>query len=567
MQSLSERNAVIYCRVSTKEQVEEGNSLATQERICREYAQKHDYKIIGVYIEQGESAKTTDRPQLKQLMAFCSAKKNNVAAVIAYKIDRISRNVDDYSQIRMFMRRFNVEIKSTSEYFEDTPSGRFMENILANVAQFDNDIRAERSSGGMKEAVRNGRYVWKAPIGYKNVLVEGKSTIEPSKDSQLIREIFKLISKNTLPLEQIRKLYVAKGLPISPSYFYKIVRNDLYTGWISKFGQRMKGTFQPIVSEQLFAKVQEVISLKTVKKPAYHINHPDFPLRKFFRHSSGIAMTGCWAKGKLKKYAYYFIKRTGINIPKKELDLFFKNMLNTYSISHDCFDQLYSSVMQNISGIKEQAKQKATISRKIDALKDKRSAVINKNLDGVIDDELCKEKLNEIALELHTFEESFHKVSDNNITDDQIRYVLQLVLLNPGKLWEESDLQNKIALQWFFFPKGIVIDGSGVRTPETCRIFKLKQLFTPIDSSNVDIAINGLIRTPEKSSILRAKEQISPYQSSKVDRRKKRSNTQKAQIPPPYLSNVHIYAIECGVLLKEELLILLSILKDKDFLN
>lgn len=561
MQSPTQRNAVIYCRVSTKEQAEDGGSLATQERVCREYAAKHGYTVIAIYVEEGESAKTTDRTQLKKLMAFCSAKKHNVKAVIAYKIDRISRNVDDYSYIRMFMRRYNVEIKSTSEYFEDTPSGRFMENILANVAQFDNDVRTERSVGGMKEAVRNGRYVWKAPIGYNNVLVDGKSTIAPSKDSQFIREMFELISKNTHSLEHIRKLFVTKGLPISPSYFYKIVRNDLYTGWISKFGQRMKGTFQPIVSEQLFAKVQEVISLKTVKKTAHHFNHPDFPLRKFFRHSSGIAMTGCWAKGKIKKYAYYFIKRTGINIPKKELDLFFKNMLNTYSISHDCFDQLYSSVMQNISGMKEQIKQKATISRKIDALKDKRSAVINKNLDGIIDDELCKEKLNEIALELHTLEESFRQVSDNSITDDQIRHVLQLVLLNPGKLWEESNLQNKMALQWFFFPKGIVIDGSGVRTPETCSIFKLKQLFTPIDSSNVDIAINGLVRTPKKPSILRIKEQISSYHSSKVDPKKKWSNTLKMRIPPPYSNNVDIYATECSVLLKEELLILLSILK------
>ncbi len=61
------------------------------------------------------------------------------------------------------------EIKSVTEYFEDTPAGRFMENIIANVGQFDNDVRTERCIGGMREAINEGRYVWMAPIGYKNV--------------------------------------------------------------------------------------------------------------------------------------------------------------------------------------------------------------------------------------------------------------------------------------------------------------------------------------------------------------------------------------------------------------
>src|ERR1044072_3495278 len=165
------KKAVIYCRVSTKEQVEEGNSLITQEKLCREYALKNGYEIAEVFIEQGESAKTAQRTELQRLLSFCSVRKNGISAVIAYKLDRISRNTDDYCQIRLLLRRYGVEIKSTSEYFENTPAGRFMENIIANVAQFDNDVRTERCVRGMREAVREGRYVWMAPVGYDNVRV------------------------------------------------------------------------------------------------------------------------------------------------------------------------------------------------------------------------------------------------------------------------------------------------------------------------------------------------------------------------------------------------------------
>ena len=67
--------AVIYCRVSTKEQVEEGNSLKTQEKICVEYAEKNGYHVEKIFIEQGESAKTADRPQLQEMLSYCSMKK------------------------------------------------------------------------------------------------------------------------------------------------------------------------------------------------------------------------------------------------------------------------------------------------------------------------------------------------------------------------------------------------------------------------------------------------------------------------------------------------------------
>src|SRR5436309_3076270 len=112
MNDTSPKKAVIYCRVSTKEQVDDGNSLATQQRLCTEYALKHGYEIVEKFIEEGESAKTQNRTQLQLLLTYCSNRKNNIEAVIAYKIDRISRNTDDYSQIRIILKRYGVHIRS-----------------------------------------------------------------------------------------------------------------------------------------------------------------------------------------------------------------------------------------------------------------------------------------------------------------------------------------------------------------------------------------------------------------------------------------------------------------------
>jgi site-specific DNA recombinase len=113
MQMNAQKRAVLYVRVSTKEQVDEGNSLSTQEKMCREYTSKNGYEVVQVYIEQGESAKTALRTELQKMLLFCSDKKNKINAVIIYKLDRLSRNTDDYSQLRLLLKKYGVEIKST----------------------------------------------------------------------------------------------------------------------------------------------------------------------------------------------------------------------------------------------------------------------------------------------------------------------------------------------------------------------------------------------------------------------------------------------------------------------
>ena len=76
------KRAVIYVRVSTKEQVDEGNSLSTQEKMCREYTSKNGYEVVHVYIEQGESAKTALRTELQKMLLFCSDKKNKIMPLL-----------------------------------------------------------------------------------------------------------------------------------------------------------------------------------------------------------------------------------------------------------------------------------------------------------------------------------------------------------------------------------------------------------------------------------------------------------------------------------------------------
>jgi site-specific DNA recombinase len=112
--------AVIYTRVSTEEQVREGMSLEAQGAACREYCQSHGLQQVRVFVEQGESAKTANRTQLKELLKFC-LEDRHINFVVFYKIDRFSRNNEDYMQLRGLLARVGVALRSATEPIDDTP--------------------------------------------------------------------------------------------------------------------------------------------------------------------------------------------------------------------------------------------------------------------------------------------------------------------------------------------------------------------------------------------------------------------------------------------------------------
>lgn len=480
MEKASQKQAVIYCRVSTKEQAEEGNSLVSQEKHCREYAVKYGFDVAHVFIEEGESAKTADRTELKKLFTFCAAKKNAVSAVIAYKIDRISRNTDDYSQIRLYLKRYGIEIKSTTEYFEDTPAGRFMENIIANVAQFDNDVRAERCSGGMRDAVREGRYVWMAPYGYANVRVNGKATIAQNDKASLVKRAFELVSLKQHTIAAVREQLIAEGMwhtsgkPISKSQFHAMLKNELYAGWINKFKERHRGTFESIISDELFQYAQHALSKKQIRS-ATQKDHPDFPLRRFFRHPSGKVLTGAWSQGNVRKYPYYLIHNCNINIRKELLEDTFAKWLDSFKMDIDYFESLKKNALVKIGDrIRYHRQKENERETEIIKLKEKRITIFNKNVDGIISDEFAKEHLRVIDAKLYELQ---YLLTDKPEIEINIVRLLELVkaaLLHPGELWKKSDFAEKIKLQWFYFPEGIEIEKTGSRTPKICNLFQGK---------------------------------------------------------------------------------------------
>ncbi len=476
--------AVIYCRVSDPSQVTEGNSLVTQEKLCREYAFKQGYEIASAFIEKGKSAKTKDRKELNELLAYCSNRNNNISFVVVYKIDRFARNIDDYSYLRIRLKRYGILLKSTTEFFGDNPAGKFMENIIANVAQFDNDVRTERAVNGSREAMREGRYAWSAPWGYMHTRIAGKGTIEPNQNAPIVRQIFEEVAKNEYPVEEIRKRMLhsgftnLKGKPISRSQFYRLLKNEVYAGWIIKFGERNKGLFQPIVPETLFEQVQLVLKHRTRKNYSYQTKHPDFPLRRFVSHPNGLKLTGAWSQGKIKKYPYYRYIAKMMNFPKEALEAQFKSFMDHYSLNESHFEALKKKLRDTLSkGVKYRLKDREKVQLQVRQLKEKQSLLIEKNIEGIISNEILRDQLDRIDKELLNLNSRLYIEPQYDVNYEELVENAKELLTNPSKVWERANNENKLRLQVFEFPQGVMYDGSIFRTPEICRLFKVKDIF------------------------------------------------------------------------------------------
>ncbi|MBU3193780.1 recombinase family protein [Clostridium algidicarnis] len=163
--------AAIYSRKSKF--TGKGDSVENQVQMCKEYGEK----ILGItefviYEDEGFSGSNTNRPKFIELMADVKKKKFDV--LICYRLDRISRNVADFSSSLELLQSNNIAFVSIKEQFDtSTPMGKAMIYIASVFAELERDTIAERIRDNMLELAKSGRWLGgQTPLGF-----ESKKTI------------------------------------------------------------------------------------------------------------------------------------------------------------------------------------------------------------------------------------------------------------------------------------------------------------------------------------------------------------------------------------------------------
>jgi site-specific DNA recombinase len=330
--------AVIYVRVSTKEQTE-NLSLPTQLKACEEYCERQGFKVLARFREEGESAKTADRTELQNLLQFCRKNKGNVQFVVVFNLTRFAREKYDHFALRAHLKSLGISLRSATEPIDDTSTGKLMEGVLAAFAQFDNDVRSERTRGGMKAALELGRWTFLAPLGYLNApRSTGRSLVPDPERAPLVRRAFQEFATGRFTKDEVLKnmnalgLTTRRGRPVPSQTFDALLRNRVYIGQIDvpDFNVSTQGDFEPLVTERIFFRVQAILDGRYEVTAPRQRNDPDFPLRGYVRcESCGKPLTASWSKGRSDYYAYYHCRGRcrAVNISKTQLEALFVDEL------------------------------------------------------------------------------------------------------------------------------------------------------------------------------------------------------------------------------------------------
>lgn len=159
-----------YIRVSTDKQAESGLSLEAQDSKIREYCKLYDHELVHVYVDEGASAKTLERPQLKQMLSQLHMWEAD--AVIVTKLDRMTRSVRDLDQLisEYFGPDGDYDLVSIGEQIDTSnAAGRMVLNILMSVSQWEREAIGERTSAAMQAKKARGERVGAIPYGWTEV--------------------------------------------------------------------------------------------------------------------------------------------------------------------------------------------------------------------------------------------------------------------------------------------------------------------------------------------------------------------------------------------------------------
>lgn len=403
--SNSNRKAIIYCRVSTKEQEKEGYSLDVQREKNLKYAENNDLEVVEEFSGQ-ESAwnEKKERKLFNKMTEF--VRENNVKNIIFYSRDRATRRFKWKDELDNLMTNYDVTIHySNSNEKIDKNIGSSMkmnENIQTVFNTFFSDFVSEKTRPGMLKKAQTGVYPANAPLGYLNNKVDRTIELDTER-APLIKELFEYAASGKYSLLMLEEEFYIKGLrsrngnKIHKSTIAKMIHNTFYYGCFVWSGQIFQGTHTPIVSKELWDKANK--RLADFYRP--RITKHDFAFKKILKcEHCGCDIMGDRKEKKSKRVYFYYrctrakgcISKGGIR--EELLADKFANVIKAVSIPKDMCDIVNEGIR-----ILSDEKEKLEKTKKDVLTREKVQA--EKDLKKLYEREFAEEEMNDTKKEFY----------------------------------------------------------------------------------------------------------------------------------------------------------------------
>ncbi len=258
---------IAYTRVSTQRQGENGVSLSEQRRAIDIYAHRRRVQVID-WFEERTAAGVVGRPVFKGVLRRLEADAGRTGLLL-HKIDRGARNLRDWADIGELLDQ-GIEVRFAHDDLDLwTRGGRLTADIQAVIAtDYIRNLREEVRKGN-NGRLRQGLYPFKAPSGYIDC---GAGTVKRPDPAvaPLIVLAFQLYATGAYSLNSLVTELATRGFKTNPSCLSRILRNPFYKGTIKVRGRLYEGKHLPLVSADLFDRVQRILDQRRPKKRVKH---------------------------------------------------------------------------------------------------------------------------------------------------------------------------------------------------------------------------------------------------------------------------------------------------------
>ncbi len=477
-------NAVVYTRVSSKEQSDGNASLDTQLKYCKEYAEKKNLNIVEYFGGTYESAKSDERKEFSKMLEYLKRKKS-ISYVIVYSYDRFSRTGANAAYISSNLKKKGIHTISVSQEVDTSkPSGIFQENLYYMFSQFDNEMRKDKTVTGMREKLRNGYWCVRLPFGYTNTnkgSTADKSNIILNKDGKMIKKAFLWVYKNNWSLTRVSIETKKHGNYIDNKKLSVYLRNPFYAGLLVSSltpGEINKGKHERAISPEIFNTVNDILNNKTISRKGIRSKKTleEAPLRGFLICDECNQHITAYKASKNKKY-YYKCNTKGCknNQRAEQVHDNFKDVLKYFQIDKKYIKPLKEHLKEKFAelNIENEAIRNSQKSA-LKAIEKKHEKLEEKYIYEGISTEIYQKHLAKLMSEKTEIERSLTKPEIKLSNLDKLLDFSTKTSTNLLNIWENEDYDKKVKIQKLVFPNGIKYN----RKKELYRTEKINSIFS-----------------------------------------------------------------------------------------
>lgn len=449
------RRVVAYARFSSNNQRDE--SIDAQLRAIQDYCERNDIKLVGIYTDEAQSAKTDNRDDFRTMIDDILKGKVDINAVLVHKFNRFARNKYDSALYKKRLRDIGIKVISVTQPIDDSPEGRILESLIEAMDEYYSENLALEVKKGMLENALKGKHTGGGKL--LGLSVDDEGYYYPDENAPIIYRIFKEYADGVpktqiverLNREGYRNQY---GRPFRVRTITDLLQNEKYIGnFIYNHTQteiiRLEGIIKnPIVDEDLWDRVQKL--RKEAGKPKHR-------KRKYLmtgKMRCGICgFTYCGSGGKKKNKngdvaAYYKCQgkvknKNGCTNPSLNKEYYEKLIVDTITetvLTDNAIEKIAVDVINQLEK-ERKAPQTSTpkLKKQLDKVKDKQSRLMELYLNGDMERKVLDEKNADLKEERKHLEEQIEKnlyLERSNIFDiedikDMIKEFRQELKHNP----------------------------------------------------------------------------------------------------------------------------------------